>query len=155
MREHGKELSMVSLWRQYFPGSFRPELAFEIRLISSYRAFRLLSIYYSSTLLSMVIYNRTSCQSLSNGNLPPLFISFEPLGHASFDYRWQRIKARMNELNPQGWKFAVSRSMLFFSVKRIHLWFVDTVKLIVIVRSSVAGLQVIVQINQNLGQGGR
>lgn len=58
----------------------------------------------------MVIFNRTSCQPLSNGNLPPLFISFELLGHASLDYRWQRIKARMNELNPQGWKFAVSRS---------------------------------------------
>jgi hypothetical protein len=35
----------------------------------------------------MVIFNRPLCQPLSNGNLPPLIISFEPLGHASFDYR--------------------------------------------------------------------
>jgi hypothetical protein len=61
----------------------------------------------------------------------------------------------MNELNPQGWKFAVSRSTLFFSVKQIRLLVVETMKLIVIVHSCPVVLQVIVQINQNLGQGGR
>jgi hypothetical protein len=61
----------------------------------------------------------------------------------------------MNELNPQGWKFAVSRSTLFFSVKQIRLLAVGIMKLIVIVRSCLVALQVIVQINQNLGQGGR